>query len=84
MVKKQQESEELTGIVDKVLRRSVRKIVTELQSADYRKLSMIDEIDLQFKATQETAKEILDEVSKHCGGDWLVELYQKYGVEATK
>lgn len=28
-----------------------------------------------------TAKEILDEVSKHYGGAWLVELYNRYGVE---
>lgn len=28
----------------------------------------------------EIAKEILDEVSKHYGGAWLVELYKKYGV----
>lgn len=38
-----------------------------------------------FEAAQEatrrgTAKEILDEVSKHYGGAWLVELYKKYGV----
>lgn len=28
----------------------------------------------------EIAKEILDEVSTHYGGAWLVELYKKYGV----
>ena len=31
--------------------------------------------------SKKTAKEILDEVSKHYGGGWLVELYKKYGVE---
>ncbi len=30
---------------------------------------------------KETVKEILDEVNKHFGGAWLVELYKKYGVE---
>ena len=30
---------------------------------------------------KETAREILDEVAKHYGGSWLVELYRKYGVE---
>ena len=33
------------------------------------------------QAGQSTAKEILDEVSKHFGGKWLVELYKKYGLE---
>ena len=32
-------------------------------------------------AVKDTAREILDEVSKHYGGAWLVELYKKYGVE---
>ena len=32
------------------------------------------------KAVKDTAKEILDEVSKHFGGKWLVELYKKYGL----
>ena len=30
---------------------------------------------------ERTAREILDEVSKHYGGKWLVDLYKKYGVE---
>lgn len=30
---------------------------------------------------QETAREILDKVSKKFGGSWLVELYKEYGVE---
>ena len=33
------------------------------------------------EAVKDTAKEILDEVSKHFGGAWLVELYKRYGVE---
>lgn len=32
------------------------------------------------QAVKDTAKEILDEVSKHYGGAWLVELYKRYGV----
>lgn len=31
--------------------------------------------------SKETAKEILDKVSRHYGGAWLVELYKEYGVE---
>lgn len=34
-----------------------------------------------YRKESVTAKEILDEVSKHYGGAWLVELYKKYGVE---
>lgn len=33
------------------------------------------------QAVKDAAKEILDEVSKHFGGKWLVELYKKYGLE---
>ena len=33
------------------------------------------------QAVKDTAKEILDEVSKHFGGKWLVNLYKKYGLE---
>lgn len=33
---------------------------------------------------KQMAKEILDEVSKHYGGAWLVELYKKYGVEVDE
>ena len=33
------------------------------------------------KTKSDTAREILDEVSKHYGGAWLVELYKKYGLE---
>ena len=31
---------------------------------------------------KDTAKRVLDEVSKHVGGRWLVELYEKCGLEA--
>ena len=33
------------------------------------------------QAVKDTAREILDEVSKHFGGRWLVELYKKYGLD---
>lgn len=33
------------------------------------------------QAVKDTAKEILDEVAKHFGGTWLVNLYKKYGLE---
>ena len=36
------------------------------------------------KTKKETAREILDEVSRHYGGAWLVELYKKYGVEVEE
>ena len=33
-----------------------------------------------YRNQSDTAREILDEVSRHFGGAWLVELYKKYGV----
>ena len=36
---------------------------------------------LGYRKESDTAREILDEVSKHFGGKWLVELYKKYGLE---
>ena len=36
---------------------------------------------LGYRKESDTAREILDEVSKHYGGAWLVELYKKYGVD---
>lgn len=37
--------------------------------------------ELKDEIRKETAKEILDKVSRHYGGAWLVELYKEYGVE---
>lgn len=37
-----------------------------------------------YRKQRETAREILDEVSRHYGGAWLVELYKKYGVEVEE
>lgn len=36
------------------------------------------------QACKDTAKEILDEICKHVGGGWLVEIYRKYGIEVDK
>ena len=33
---------------------------------------------------KETAKEILDDVAKHYGGAWLIELYKKYSIEVNE
>ena len=35
----------------------------------------------RLDGSKETAREILDEVSKHYGGKWLVGLYKKFGLE---
>ena len=37
--------------------------------------------DAGYRKASDTAREILDEVSQHFGGAWLVKLYKKYGVE---
>ena len=34
-----------------------------------------------YRKQSDTAKEILDEVSRHFGGAWLTELYKKYGIQ---
>lgn len=45
------------------------------------RLTIFDRLKIHEAAEKETAKRVLDEVSKHYGGAWLVELYKKYGVE---
>lgn len=40
--------------------------------------------DAGHRKQGDIAREILDEVSRHFGGAWLVELYKKYGVEVEK
>ena len=40
--------------------------------------------DAGYRKQNDTAREILAEVSRHFGGAWLVELYKKYGAEAEK
>lgn len=37
-----------------------------------------------YRKQSDTAREILDEVSQHFGGAWLVELYKKYGMEVEE
>lgn len=52
-----------------------------LYEQGYRKESETAERKEEIKQIQqETAKDILDEVSKYFGGKWLVELYKKYGL----
>ena len=52
------------------------KITEETSPKDIIKIAKYNE-----KVRNETAREILDEVSKHFGGRWLVELYKKYGLD---
>lgn len=40
--------------------------------------------NIGYRKQSDTAREILDEVSRHFGGAWLVELYKKYGAEVEK
>ena len=37
--------------------------------------------DMHYRKEEDVAKEILDEVAKHYGGKWLVDLYRKYNVK---
>lgn len=53
----------------------------EITKGTKNRLTIFDRIEIHDKAVKDTAKEILDEVSKHYGGAWLVELYNRYGVE---
>ena len=41
-------------------------------------------LDKKYRKESDTAREILDEVSKHFGGKWLVDLYKKYGLDWDK
>ena len=53
-------------------------VLTERQH----EIAMKSQFDIGFKfGSKETAKEILDKVSWHYGGAWLVELYKEYGLE---
>ena len=63
-----------------------------LDRVDYLEDALLDKIrrneelitaikQAEQQSVKDTAKEILDEVSKHFGGKWLVELYKKYGLE---
>ena len=37
-----------------------------------------------YRKQSDAAREILDEVSQHFGGAWLVKRYKKYGVEVEE
>lgn len=64
-----EETKEETGVS---MKDCYENFLAFLETAGYRK----DE-----EVRKETAREILDEVAKHYGGAWLVELYKKFGVE---
>lgn len=64
----------------------LQKQVDELKKSQVVHISIDDKLQKEYEyeikqAVKDTAKEILDEVSKHYGGAWLVELYKRYGVE---
>lgn len=48
---------------------------------DFAKWHAEEQLKLSENVRKETAREILDKVSKKFGGSWLVELYKNYGVE---
>lgn len=77
-------AESLKGLIDEMVN------LTQIESKDLDeyftynttqggKMNILSIVRKQ--AVKDTAKEILDEVSKHYGGAWLVELYKRYGVE---
>lgn len=41
-------------------------------------------INAGYGNVKQAVKDVLDEVSKHYGGSWLVELYKKYDLEVDK
>ena len=53
----------------------------EIAESTKSRLTIFDRLKIHETAEKETAKKILDEVSKHYGGAWLVELCKKYDVE---
>lgn len=65
--------------------RKADEVIDRLMNA--KTTSGLTEKEIEFfvkhneKVRKETAKEILDEVSRHFGGAWLAELYKKYGVQ---
>lgn len=60
----------------------VEQLSTELSSETEEHRKFVCEVAEKIEAAKKrTAKEILDEVSKHYGDAWLVELYKGYGVE---
>lgn len=61
----------------------MKQVTSVLEFANAAALDRIifDRLKIHETAEKETAKKILDEVSKHYGGAWLVELCKKYDVE---
>lgn len=65
--------------------RKADEVIDRLMNA--KTTSGLTEKEIEFfvkhneKVRKETAKEILDEVSRHFGGAWLAELYKKYGIQ---
>lgn len=56
------------------------KWVRMLQEADYG-IKLVDKQEEINQIRKETAKEILDEISKSCRGIFIDKLYKKYGVD---
>lgn len=77
---KEKEIEELTSIID-------NKAEDYIEDSWYIHTKGVAQVIIENgygsvdRVRRETAQEILDEVSKHYGGAWLIELYKKYGVE---
>lgn len=60
----------------------VEQLSAELSSETDEHRKFVCEVAEKIEAARkQIAKEILEEVSKHYGGVWLVELYKRYGVE---
>ena len=78
------ENDELLGKIERLTKENSN--VISMNDALYREKAelqkQVDELkEERYYTEQDTAREILDEVSKHFGGKWLVELYKKYGLE---
>ena len=72
--------EGLRKAVDEITR--LNRVEAELQELNIKYYNEAKDLRRELKqVSKETAKDILDEVSKHFGGKWLVELYKKYGLD---
>lgn len=74
------------AMIDAQAEERIAQLEKELEIAEGTKsrLTIFDRLKIHETAEKETAKKVLDEVSKHYGGAWLVELYKKYSVEAAE
>ena len=71
-----------SAMIDRVARKSYDSLLTMPEDVEE---IFGDAYESEFnkflgQTVKDTAKEILQEVSKHYGGAWLVELYKRYGV----